>query len=633
MNAAFLDVLGRRPILCDGAMGTVLYNRGVFLNQVFEELCLSRSELVGAIHLEYLDAGAEVIETNTFGANRLRLRRSGIEDKVRAINAAAVEIALEAAAGRAWVAGAIGPTGRVPSVSTDAELVELREAFEEQAVALAGAGVDLIVLETFRLLSELRVALEAVRTTTSLPIVAQMAFDEEAKTGDGAEPERVVDLLREWGADAAGCNCMEGPQASFEVASRMVDRGLPVSVQPNAGYPRKIDERLLYMVTPEYFSEYVRRSLKLGVAMVGGCCGTTPEHIRHAAGAARMMGAGRAPEARPEPRAESATIPELAPKPLEQRSTFAAKIERVFRERVQGPDPGKISPQSFCAAVEIGSPFGLDMEPALSAARLLQAAGCDAVNIADGPRATVRVSNSVLAAQIQERVGLETILHVCGRDRNLLRLQSDLLGDSVVGLNNLVIITGDPPKVGDYPNASAVYDVDSIGLLKLAAGLNRGVDPAGRSIGSQTSFVLGCGAEPAAIDYQRELRRLEEKKKAGAEFVMTQPVYQGEILNRFLDDIESLELPVLVGLLPLASFKNASFLHNEVPGMQIPEEILRRMEKVGRGRKARAEGVAVASEALAEVQHRVVGAYVMPPLGNYRAALRVLEGAGFRTPE
>ncbi|MAE69108.1 MAG: bifunctional homocysteine S-methyltransferase/methylenetetrahydrofolate reductase [Gemmatimonadetes bacterium] len=632
MHDSFLDTLGRRPVLWDGAMGTMLYNRGIFLNQVFEELCLSRPKLIRQIHLEYLDAGAEVLETNTFGANRLRLRRSGIESKVNEINAAAVEIAQECSAGRAWVAGAIGPTGRVPSVSTDAELDELREAIEEQAVALAGAGADLIVLETFRLLSEMRIALKAVRETTSLPIVAQMAFDEDGKTGDGADPEKVVELLREWGADSVGCNCMEGPQLSFELAGRMVDRGLPISVQPNAGYPRKVDERLLYMVTPEYFTEYLRRCLKIGVAMVGGCCGTTPEHIRHASGATRMMGGGRILVSEKTSSPTEETTQEQSPLPLEERSALGAKIEQVFRTRVRGSEPGRIDPSSFCVSVEIGSPFGLDMEPAIAAARLLQASGCDAVNIADGPRATVRVSNSVLASVIEEQVGLATILHVCSRDRNLLRLQSDLLGGSVSGLHNLIIITGDPPKVGDYPNASAVYDVDSIGLLKLAAGLNRGVDPAGRGIGSRTSFVLRCGAEPAALDYDREIRRLEEKKKAGAEFVMTQPVYEAELIHRFLDDIESLDLPVMVGLLPLASFKNATFLHNEVPGMQIPEAILSRMEKVGRGRAARAEGIAVAQEALDAVKERVVGAYVMPPFGNYRAAVHVLEGVGYELP-
>lgn len=632
MLEAFTDVLGQRPVLWDGAMGTTLYDRGIYLNQVFEELCLSRPGLIRKVHLEYLDAGAQVIETNTFGANRLRLRRYGIEHKTEQINTAAVEIAAEAAAGRAWIAGAIGPTGRIPSVSTDAELSELRQAFEEQAVTLAGAGVDLIVLETFRLLAELKIALFTVRTVTGLPVVAQMAFDEEGRTGDGAEPERVADLVKSWGAQAVGCNCMEGPQTSLEVAQRMVDRGLPVAMQPNAGYPRKVDERMLYMATPEYFAEYTRRALKVGVSLVGGCCGTTPAHIRMAAGATRMMSGGIAVMPAPAPRTASDPPPELEPLPLAERSAFGAKLERVYRERVRSADPAPLCPENFCVSVEINSPAGLDLERAFKAAEMLRDAGCDAVNIADGPRATVRVSNSVLATLIKERVGIEPLLHVCGRDRNLLRLQSDLLGSAVSGIHNLTLITGDPPKVGDYPNATAVYDVDSIGLLKLAAGLNRGVDPAGRSIGERTQFVLGCGAEPAALDYDRELRRLQEKKEAGAEFVMTQPVYEAGILHRFLDDIEALELPVLVGLLPLASFRNATFLHNEVPGMQVPEPILARMEAAGRGAAARAEGIAIAQEALLAVKERVVGAYIMPPMGNYRSALSVLQVVGYPEP-
>jgi homocysteine S-methyltransferase len=628
MLELFTDALGKRPILWDGAMGTRLYDRGVFLNQVFEELSVSRPELVRSIHLEYIAAGADVIETNTFGANRIRLRRSGIEARAERINIAAVELAVEAAAGRVWVAGAMGPTGRIPSVLTEEELAEIRAAYEEQSMALAAAGVDLIVLETFRLLSELKVALWAVRTTTSLPVVAQMAFDEEGRTADGADPERVADLVKSWGAQAVGVNCMEGPQASFAVAQRMVGRGLPVSMQPNAGYPRKVDERLLYMVTPEYFAGFVRRAFKAGVAMAGGCCGTTASHIRAAAGAARMLGAGKTLVVECSSRPSASVEMERDAIPLEERSALGAKIARVHRDRVKGSNPGRVTSESFCVSVEVTSPVGLDLERAFRAAKLLRDGGCDVVNIADGPRATVRISNSVLAAMIQERVGIETVLHVCARDRNLLRLQSDLLGGSVSGLHNLVIITGDPPKTGDYPNATAVYDVDSIGLLKLAAGLNRGVDPAGRGVGARTKFVLGCGAEPAALDYERELRRLEAKKAAGAEFVMTQPVYEPALLHRFLDDIAALDLPVMVGLLPLASYRNALFLHNEVPGMQIPTAILRRMEAVGSGRCARREGVAIASEALAEVKERVVGAYIMPPLGNYRSALALLSSLG-----
>ena len=632
MQQSILDAIELRPLLWDGAMGTQLYDRGIFLNQGFEELCLRNPDIVRKVHVDYIDAGADVIETNTFGANRLRLRRAGSQAGVGELNEAAVRIAREAAGRRIYVAGAIGPSGRTPSVSSDSELVKIRGAFEEQAAALAGSGVDLIVLETFRLLSEIRLALEGVRAVSGVPVVAQMAFDDGGLTGDGAEPERVADLLAEWGADVVGCNCMEGPQASFDVASRMVGRGKPVSVQPNAGYPQKVDERLLYMATPEYFSEYVRRCLKIGVEMVGGCCGTSPAHIREAHGALRMMAGGRPSVTFASSPPVEDDAPPVSVVPVWERSAFAAKIERAQRDRVLGPEPDAVTPENFCVSVELASPVGVDMTKALSAAEMLRSAGVDVVNIADGPRATVRVSNMVLAELVQRDVGLETITHVCGRDRNLLRLQSDLLGSHLMGLRNLVCITGDPPKAGDYPNATAVYDVDAIGLLKLASALNRGRDPAGRAIGEPTAFFLACGAEPAALDRDRELRRLEEKKAAGANFVMTQPVYEPDVLHRFLDDIAHLELPVLVGLLPLASHKNALFLHNEVPGMRVPEAILDRMEKVPPGPPARAEGVCIAREALREVRSRVVGAYLMPPLGRYRAALEVLEAAGYSSP-
>lgn len=632
MNETVLEAIAARPLVFDGAMGTLLYDRGVFINQVFEELCVSQPSKVRNVHLEYIDAGADIIETNTFGANRIRLRRHGLEDQVSEINTAAAEIAIQAARGRAYVAGAIGPTSRVPSVSSDRELTEIKEAFEEQAIVLAGGGVDLIVIETFRLLSEMRIALAAVKATTSLPVVAQMAFDEDAQTGDGAAPERVADLLQEWGADVVGCNCMEGPQVSFEVASRMVGRGAPVSVQPNAGYPRKVDERLLYMVTPEYFAEYARRCLKKGVSLYGGCCGTTPLHIRSALGAARMMSGGRVSISAAPRKGADVVVKSAPPLSLAKKSALGAKLDRVQRERVLAAKPVALGPESFAVSVEINSPSGLDMRRALDAAAVVKRAGCDVVNIADGPRATVRVSNGVLAAVIQDQVGIETLVHFCARDRNLLRLQSDLLGAHVSGVRNLVMITGDPPKMGDYPNATAVYDVDAIGLLKLASNLNRGVDPSGRAIGKGTEFVMACGAEPAAIDYDREIRRLEEKARAGAEFIMTQPVYGEDVLTRFLDDTKHLHLPVLVGILPLASYKNALFLHHEVPGMTIPTTVLERMERVGRGPLARAEGVQIAREALGRFKDRVAGVYIMPPFNNVMSAIEVLEEVGFALP-
>jgi homocysteine S-methyltransferase len=394
--------------------------------------------------------------------------------------------------------------------------------------------------------------------------------------------------------------------------------GLPVIASPNAGLPSRIDERTIYVSTPEYFGVYAQRMFRVGVRLMGGCCGTTPEHIRRIAASARMM-AGFAGALEPadedEPvrggdRVQRALPGELQSTPFEQRSELAAKIGR----------------RKFVVSVEVSPPAGLDVSRAIAAAKSLKEGGVDVVNIADGARAQARMSNLALAVRIKRDAGVEAILHVCGRDRNLLATLAHLLGAHDLGVRNLVIITGDPPKMGDYPDATAVYDLDSVGILKLAARLNHGIDPGGKPLANTTGFVLATGAEPAALNYVREIERLKEKKLAGAELVMTQPVYSAEVLERFLDDIGPLNLPVLVGLLPLASYRNAEFLHNEVPGMQVPESVRERMRKAGSGPAARKEGVAIAREMLALVRHRVAGAYVMPPLERYELALEVVDG-------
>jgi methionine synthase / methylenetetrahydrofolate reductase(NADPH) len=627
----FLEALKLGPMVLDGATGTQIYERGVFLNRNLEEVCLVKPTLVRSIHEDYIEAGAQVIESHTFGANRIKLSRYALADKTDAINRAAVQIALEAAGDKAFVAGSIGPTGTTPGVMTDEEIAEVRAAFREQALIMAEEGCQLIIIETFRLLSEMRLALEAVAEVCDLPVVAQMAFDSELRTADGADPTRAAKLLRLWGADVVGANCVEGPQVLFGAAEEMVALDYPVSCVPNAGYPRLQDDRLIYMATPEYFGVYARRYFKAGVALVGGCCGTSPDHIRQIAAAARMMGGGRSlPHREPGPITIVPEDAELPPVPMAQKSALAAKIVRVHQERVKAANPVALTPENFVVSVEVNPPSGLDPTQSIEAAAMLQAAGVDVINIADGPRATVRMNNQALALLVDRDLDMEVILHVCCRDRNLLGLQSDLLAAHVLGLHNVVIITGDPPKMGDYPHATAVFDLDSIGLLRLVHGLNRGIDPAGKVVGQTTGFLCACGAEPGALDYDREIRRLELKVASGAEFLMTQPVYDPALLERFLNDIAHLDLPVLVGLLPLASYRNAEFLHNEVPGMQIPEEIRERMRKMGKGQAARREGVRIAQECLMGVVDRVVGAYVMPPFGRYRAALEVLECVGYR---
>lgn len=620
----FLEALQEGPLVFDGAMGTQLYERGIFINKSFDDANLSHPELVQAIHADYVNAGADVITTNTFAANRVKLKRHGLESKVVDINRGGVELAKAVAQGRCYVAGSMGPTSLIPTMLTDSELREIRETFAEQAKVLADAGVDVIILETFRLLSEIRLAIEAIQSVCDLPIIAQMAFDSDHRTGDGAEPERVARLLIDWGADVIGANCLEGPHVVFDVVEKMVGMGVPVSAMPNAGYPRKVDERLIYMATPEYFGVYARRYLKAGVSVVGGCCGTGPEHIKRVSDSARMMG-GRV--ARDATRmsivdiAENAGLPEV---PLTQRSRLANKLMQVWEGRVKSGE-GALHRDNFVVSVEVNPPAGLNPAKAIAAARMLREGGVDVINIADGPRASVRMANWALATQLQRELDTEIILHVCGRDRNLLGLQSDILAYHALDLHNLVIVTGDPPKVGDYPHATAVFDLDSIGMLRMVQNFNRGVDPAGRDIGDTTQFFCACGVEPAAADYERELRRLDEKVAAGAKFIMTQPVYDPTVLERFLTDTKHLDVPVLVGLLPLASYRNAEFLHNEVPGMSVPSSIRERMKKAETGPKARREGVRIAQETLTAVSDRVVGAYIMPPLGRYAAALEILE--------
>ncbi len=632
----FEEAVGQGLIVADGAIGTLLYERGVFINSALEEVVLSKPGLVRQIHTDYREAGAQLIQTHTFAANRARLARYDLADKHDAINRAAAELALEAAAGKAWVGGSVGPSGLFTDASNLAEAETIRAIFRAQAELLAASGVHLIILETFRMVGELKLAIEAVKSVCALPIMAQCAFDADEKTGDGYDPVRVVELLVRWGVTVAGANCVEGPEGVFRVAQKMLGHGVPISAQANAGYPRLRDGRLIYMATPEYFGVYARRFFKAGVGVVGGCCGTNPDHIRRVANAARMLGGGEveiAYERPPEGALEASQPPgSLDPVAFGDKTGFSSKIARIWRDRVKAADPVPLSPETFAVSVEVNPPPGLDPTSAIEAAAMLKAGGVDVINIADGPRASVRMSNQALAQLVKAQLGMEAILHVCARDRNLIGLQSDLLAAHVLGVHNLVIITGDPPKLGDYPNATAVFDLDSIGLLKVVQGFNQGIDPAGKPFGAQTRFAMACGAEPAALDYDRELRRLEQKCRAGAEYIMTQPVYDPAVLERFMNDIKDFNMPVLVGLLPLASLRNAEFLHNEVPGMSIPENILERMRRAGKGPAAREEGVRIAQEALEQVASRVVGAYIMPPLGRYASALHVLKVVGFSEP-
>jgi homocysteine S-methyltransferase len=519
------------------------------------------------------------------------------------------------------VIGSIGPSGIDWKSASDEERNLALDALERQFRVLLDEGVDGFIFETFAFAQELYGLLERTRAQTDLPILAFASYPGEGATSDDILVGSVAKRLAELGADVIGANCADGPHEHFALIEDMLGYDRPVAIMPNAGYPKLIDGRTIYMATPEYFGVYAKKFLKRGVRVLGGCCGTTPEHIRKMKNSARMMrNESRTEKARERSREISESHDEaIDAVSVAERSRLAQKVE---------------SGEGFVVSVEVNPPTGLDVSKQIGAARMLKAAGVDVINIADGPRASCRMSNWSLALKVREELDMEAIVHFCSRDKNLLGLQSDLLAYHVMGIRNLVIITGDPPKLGDYPHATAVFDLDSPGMIRLADGLNRGIDPAGRSIGGhQTEFFILTGAEPAALDYEREIRRLEEKAEAGATAVMTQPVYDPRVLESFLDDIAHLDLDILVGLLPLASHRNAEFLHNEVPGMQVPSEIRSRMEDFGSGERARAEGVKIAQEALLAVRDRVRGAYIMPPFGRYEAAVEILECVGYEKPE
>ena len=622
LDTPLAEAVASGPLLLDGAMGSLLYERGVLHTRSYDELNQSQPELIRTIHRDYVQAGAELVETNTFGANRIALARHGLAEQAVAINRAGVALAREAADGRAYVAGAVGPSGVKFHIATTAERRLARFALAEQIDTLVLAGVDAIVLETFTSILEMEEAIHVAKERgPRTPVFAMMVFDAHCRSDGGLAPAEIADRMIAAGADVVGGNCGVGPAELYQVVTGMVGRGKPVIAQPNAGLPASVEGRTLYVANPEHFGVFARRMLKSGVRIVGGCCGTTPDHTRAMLGAVRML-RGEKIDERLRAEDTGGDASSRASIQITSGPAPAAKTPLPDRSRLGG----RISRGEFAVSVELTAPTSLDTSKTRVAVEQLLAAGVDIVNIADGPRASARMANIAVCARLAAETAVEPILHVCARDRSFLGLVAHLLGAHGLGLHDLVIITGDPPKMGDYPFSTPVYDVDSVGLLRIAAGLNAGVDPAGKDC-EPTSFLLATGAEPAAHDRDRELRRLEDKKAAGAELVMTQPVYDPRTLERFLDDARPLGLPVMVGILPLASHRNAEFLHNEVPGMAIPAEYRERMAKVGGGPPARIEGIKIAQEALAAVKHRVQGVYVMPPFNRVDSALAVLEVA------
>ncbi len=609
-------------VVFDGAMGTMLYSKGVFINQCYDELNVRAPDMVRDIHKKYVDAGAQVLETNSFGANRLKLTQHGLETQVKELNRAAAKVAREAAGDRALVAGAVGPLGvRIePYGPTSAD--EACSIFREQMEGLAEGGVDLFILETFSDLLEIEQAIRAARSVDpKLPIVAQMTIGVDCRTPYGATPEDVARSLDAWGVDVIGLNCSVGPQTILDCIEKMVPHTKKkLSAQPNAGMPRDVGGRSMYMASPEYMGTYARHLVQAGAKIVGGCCGTTPEHIHAMLEGVRPLS----------PRLAHAEVSEVGG----QRSGNGVAAVEAPRHRVESIPlaerskwGAKLAKGEFVTSVEIVPPRGVDATRMLTDVAKLKAANVDAVNVPDGPRAQSRMGALLTSVLIEQRVGIETVTHYACRDRNLLGMLSDLLGAAAVGLRNLLIVTGDPPKMGPYPDATAVFDVDSIGLTNLVKNLNLGLDPGGNEIGKPTQFAIGVGCNPVAIDPAQELKRFEWKVDAGAEFAITQPVFDVVQLERFLKSIEHVRIPVVAGIWPLISVRNAEFLANEVPGVTVPQSIITRMRRANEQSKehAVAEGIAIAHEMFDRVKDAVQGVQVSAPFGKVELALRVFE--------
>jgi methionine synthase I (cobalamin-dependent)/5,10-methylenetetrahydrofolate reductase len=624
------EIFGERTVLFDGAMGTMLYARGVFINRCYDELNLSQPELVRSVHEEYLQSGAEIIETNTFGANAFRLQRHGLRDKVFAINQAGAKIARQAVAqladkqaGEAWVAGAIGPLGVLLEPLGKTSLEEARAAFKEQIEGLVAGGVDLLVLETISALNEAEQALLAAKEAApNLPVIALVTVDEDANCLDGASCETAAGKLASWGADAIGVNCSAGPATVLTAIERIAAAtSLPLVVMPNAGMPRAVEGRNIYLCSPEYMANFSKKFLKAGVQFLGGCCGTTPNHIRAMKSAMRAVIAQKSVT---KSSAREPIVSETQPAPLAERSLIGKLVANG----------------DFVTLVEIVSPRGISCEKEIAGAKLLAKLGVHAINVPDSPRASARMSAQSLCIQIQQQAAIETVLHYTCRDRNVLSIQSDLLGASSIGLKNILCLTGDPPKLGNYPDATAVFDVDAIGLVNIVNRLNHGLDIGGNGIGASTGFTMGVAANPGVPDIDNEIRRFAYKVEAGGEYAITQPVFDLNVLEAFLKRIESFRIPVIAGIWPLTSLRNAEFMKNDLR-VSVPDSIFLRMQQADTPELARAEGVKIAQEMLAAARQMgyggIQGVQVSAPFGRYTIAAEViadvLPKSGVKSPE
>lgn len=598
----------------DGAMGTRLYDKGIYINRSYDELNLTSPDLVREVHEEYVRAGADILETNSFGATRHKLQAYGLEGKIHEINAAAARIAREAAGGKALVAGAIGPLGLRIEPFGPTSFDDAKEIYKEQVAGLLEGGVDLFILETFSELPVIEQAIKAVKELSDLPIVAQMTIQMDGKTTFGTTSEVFTARLGELGVDVIGLNCGVGPTHVLSALEKMRDvTEKPLSAQPNAGLPRDVQGRQFYMGSPEYMATFAKRFVQAGAKFVGGCCGTTPTHIKLIADAIRSISPRQAQVFAKHGHAKVVDLkpPDVEVVPTEDRSRWSRKIARG----------------EFVTSVEVLPPKGCDAEKTLDSIKLLKNAGVDGVNIPDGPRAQTRMSAQATAVLVEREIGIEAVLHYCCRDRNLLGMMSDLLGAAALGLHNLLIITGDPPKMGPYPDATAVFDIDSIGLTNMVNKLNHGLDLGNNPIGKPTAFSIGVGVNPGAVNLDEEIRRFEWKVEAGAEYAITQPVFDTEQLRVFLKKIEHVKIPIVAGIWPLVSYRNAEFMHNEVPGVNVTPGILERMRIASEKGKeeAREEGIQIARESLLEVRDLIQGAQVSAPFGNVKYALQVFD--------
>jgi homocysteine S-methyltransferase len=618
-SAEFRKKIQESIVVADGAMGTMLYGKGVFINRCFDELNLSAPQMVKDVHLGYIKAGAEVLETNTFGGNRVRLTAFGFGEKLKAINEAGVRLAREAAGEKAFVAGAMGPLGAPIEPLGPISFAEARGIFREQAEALVGAGVDLLILETFYELDELREAILAAREVAGpeMVIVAQVTVDDEGNLRDGTSTARFTESLNQWPVDVIGVNCSAGPKVVLETVEKMLHHTTkPLSAMPNAGLPKRVEGRNIYLSSPEYMAQYSRRFLQAGVRMVGGCCGTTPEHIKEICSEARSL--------QPVRRTTMATSTVV----IEEGKPEIKRLPRVpAGQKSQLGE--KLAAGKFVSFVEILPPRGIDASKEIAGAVLCRDSGIDCINVPDGPRASARLSAQVTCQLIQKQAEIEAVLHFCCRDRNILSIQSELLGAHTSGVRNLICITGDPPRMGTYPDATAVFDVDAIGLTNIANNLNQGLDIGGNPMGSQTALLIGVGANPGATNMEEELRRFAWKVEAGAEYVVTQPVFDLDLLEAFLKRTAQYKLPIIAGIWPLTSYRNAEFMVNELR-VPVPERYMERMRKADSAEKARSEGIQIAQEMTGRVRSMVQGVQLSAPFGRYEMAVQVAEAIGER---